>query len=81
MCGFIRVFGAGRVGGIPDGVTVNNTEIVLSENSDYSGAKVYNIQGQSNYLEIYRLKTGTQYFITVCLLCFVLFYIVNISLP
>ena len=50
------------VGGIPDGITVNNTEIVLSENSDYSGAKVYNIQGQSNGLEIYRLKTGTQYF-------------------
>lgn len=50
------------LGGIADGVTVTNVEIMLSENSDLTGAKVYNLQGQNGTLEVHRLKTGTEYF-------------------
>lgn len=50
-----------RVTGIPVGCTVAATTVEVSENADFSNAQVFTPENDKNSVDIYFLKTGTQY--------------------
>ena len=50
-----------RVTGIPVGCTVAKTTVEVSENADFSNAQVLSPENDKNSVDIYFLKTGTQY--------------------
>lgn len=50
------------VKGIPEGYSVKNAELYVSENKDFSKSVVYNLSADKTSVDVYNLKTDTQYY-------------------
>lgn len=53
------------VTGIPDGYNVKKSEVVVSENEMLTGGKVYPIKNSAAGVNLYHLKTNTQYYFRI----------------
>ena len=56
-----------RVSGLSGGVTALSAILDISENDDYRDARTYNLDLETSEIEIYNLKTGTNYYYKVTL--------------
>ncbi len=50
------------VDGIPEGYSVRSTELLVSENNDFRSSIVYALENGETSVDVYNLKTGTQYY-------------------
>lgn len=51
-----------NVFGLPSGVEIDHVQFELSESGDFDDAKRYSFDKDSQVIDIYHLKTGTEYF-------------------
>lgn len=56
-----------RISGLPAGVDVSTAQLQISENAEYSDALTYVLELDKPNIEVYNLKTGTQYYYRVTL--------------
>jgi protein-tyrosine phosphatase len=49
------------------GYNVKSTEFLVSETSDFKSPLVFKTEGSKNYVDVYHLKTGTQYYYKIIL--------------
>ena len=52
---------------IPDGYNVKSSEYLVSENVDFKNPLVFKTTGNINSVDVYHLKTGTQYYYKIIL--------------
>ena len=50
------------VDGIPEGYSVRSAELLVSENNDFKSSIVYALENGETSVDVYNLKTGTQYY-------------------
>lgn len=50
------------VNGIPDGYSVKNAELLVSENEDFSQSTVFYLSAEKTSADVYNLKADTQYY-------------------
>lgn len=51
-----------EVEGIPEGYSVRSAELLVSEKNDFKSSIVYSFDGEETSVDVYNLKTGTQYY-------------------
>lgn len=51
-----------NVEGIPEGYSVRSAELLVSEKNDFKSSIVYSFDGDETSVDVYNLKTGTQYY-------------------
>ncbi len=56
------------ISGVPAGYNVKKVEIMVADNRSFSNPLVYSLEGHESGVDVYNLKTGTQYYYTIKLI-------------